>query len=185
MSAIAIYGQIRLAANASTGGHGLLYTAVAAAIIVFVLAAQAAMAIRRARAADPAAKVSRRWGIAGGGVMGLCLLISQTPPISTSGFHIATVSFVLALATPLIVGVLASRASHDRRAGGSAGAWAGAVGGFIFLIGFMTITLAATQWFTHDPGDHPRIPGLVVTGAFRVLRHALPLDRRLRDEREQ
>ena len=80
----------------------------AAAIVVFVLTAQAAMTIRRAQAADRAAKVSRRWGIAGGGVMGLCLLISQTPPISTSEFDIGTVSFVLALATPLIVGVLAS-----------------------------------------------------------------------------
>ena len=149
---IAIYAQVRLAADASTGGHGLLYTAVAAAFIVFVLAAQAGMAIRRARAADPAAKVSRRWGIAGGAVMGSCLLGAEIPSVSTSGLHIATVSFVVALTTPLVVGVLASRASHDRRAGRGAGAWAGAVGGFIFLVGFMTITLAATQWFTHDPG---------------------------------
>ena len=58
---------------------------------------------------------------------------------------------LVVVATPLVVGVLASRASHDPRAGRAAGAWTGAVGGFIFLIGFMTLTFAATGWFTHDP----------------------------------
>ncbi len=148
---IATYGQIRIAANASSGGHGVLYNVVAVTMIVFVLAAEAAMASRRARAADPVAHVARRWGVPGGAVMGVSLLIIQTPPFARSGLGVGTMGLLVVLATPFVVGVLASRASHDARAGRAAGAWTGVVGGFIFLIGFMTLTFAATGWFTHDP----------------------------------
>jgi hypothetical protein len=148
---VATYGQIRMAANASTGGHGLIGKAIGAVVIVVVLGAESAMASRRARAADSAAHVARRWGVPGGAVMGASLIVTQTPIFAGSDLRTPTIALLVALVTPLVVGALAARASHDRRAGRAAAAWTGAIGGFVFFVGFMTLTFSATAWFTHDP----------------------------------
>ncbi len=150
--AVATYSHIRTGADALTGGHGVLSTAVTASVVILLLAAEAGLASRRTRSAEPGAAVARRWGIPGGVAMGVALIISETPPLARSGPLWAVGALLVGLGTPLVIAVLASRAAHDGGAGRNAAAWTGALGGFVFLIGLMAITFTATAWFAHDPG---------------------------------
>jgi hypothetical protein len=155
--ALGLYSQERIAADASIGGHGVLYTTCATALGIVVAVAYVFIALRLAGSTTQRARVSRRYGVTTGALIGTVVLLANTP-VATKTFgarHAVLASSAVAglgvMAATLIAGSLAARAGGDRRAGRDAGIWAGMTGGFVLLTGLLIVTFAATGWITHDP----------------------------------
>ena len=153
---LALYGQHQIAANPSTGGHGVVYTSCATALGITLFAAYALIALRLARTSGPRAVASRRYGIAGGLLVGVIVLVASTP-LATTAFGtrqaaVATaVSWFSLAAVSTAAAYRAARLGRDARAARDAGLWTGIIAGFVLIAGLLTVTLAATTWVTHDP----------------------------------
>lgn len=152
VTALALYGQHRVAAEPYSGGRGALYRTTAFTIGISALLTLIGLALWRARTSTAGARAARHFGIMAGGIGGLVVLAACTPiGIDAVGAPVVTLTTVLlVVAGAAIAGAHAARTSGEPASGVDAGLWSGVVAGAIVILGLLTLTFAATGWFTHD-----------------------------------
>jgi hypothetical protein len=113
--------------------------------LLFVYAVST-LALSRGRTVE--ARVARRYGMAGGAVVGVSWFIIISP-----GAPRGLVIFPLAVAMlgPACIGARAARAARDARTGRRAALWSGIIGGLIVFIVWVTATYAR-DGRPYDPG---------------------------------
>ncbi len=145
-----------LAAALALAAYGLLHypglragSSVWAALSFFIalLFAYAVMALALSSSSRPHARVSRRYGLAGGVAIGAAWFVIFEPTGLLKGFVV--VPLAVAVFGPACVAVLASRSSRDAKAGTHAALWSGIVGGLLVFI----VWIAATYVQNGRPYD--------------------------------
>ena len=111
------------------------------AVFLVVLFVYGTITISLSRGVSPEISLPRRYGLAGGLIIGGAWLAALSPPQHLK----AWVAFPLAVALfgPAFVAALAGRHHHDMRIGTRAALWAGIVGGLGVFIVWVTTTYAS------------------------------------------
>ena len=157
--ALAAYTRFRLVGTSYSDStqHGALYELTVWMVVLAVFASYAAVALARLRTATPRAVTSRRYGLVGGVLSGVVVLLACSPALmrASDSDPLSLVPngwlFLVALAVPLLLAVAAVRATGNVRSGVDTGWWAGVIGGTIVVVGLLVLTYTATHWFVHSP----------------------------------
>lgn len=117
------------------------------AVFLGILASYAGIAL--AWSSSPTtATTALRYGVTGGVGTG-CLSLLGSLPLMLAGS--GWITMVVVPVAPIAIGMWASSVSGHVRAGLEAGFWSGLIGALIFFVGLVSLTYAATGWFTHAP----------------------------------
>jgi hypothetical protein len=185
---IALYGQWRVSASPSTGGHGPIYTGCVCLVGAAVLAVYVLLALREACSGDPASVTSRRYGVIAGGLIGAFMVVASTPAVDALGRvppPVTTVlSFGVVLGASLLAGRWAARSSGAPEAGHRTGLWAGLTAGTVLIVGLLSLTLWAGSWLTRDPATIHAYRDSVGAERASYVTHFRTVDAYVRSENE-
>ena len=112
------------------------------AMILFLatLLAYAVLTVVLSRGEAQRSVAARRYGLAGGLVVGVGWLLGIAPPSAFKGW--VFLPLLVALLGPAIIAAVAGRSAHDSRTGTLAALWSGFVGGLTVFIVWVTVTYA-------------------------------------------
>jgi hypothetical protein len=165
-----------LAAALALAAYGLLHYpglrsghSVWASLSFFValLFAYAVMALALSSSNEGHARVSRRYGLAGGLAVGAAWFVIFEPTSLLKAF--VAVPLAVAVFGPACVAVLASRSSRDARVGTHAALWSGIVGGLLVFI----VWVAATYLQNGRPYDAGLVRDFHRSGASDLATYAV------------
>jgi hypothetical protein len=150
---LGVLGCAATALYAATRGpeRSLDFGAGSVALLAVVLIAYAAAAFLLSWSAAPAALLARRLGLAGGLIVGLLLVLGNSPASPFGALMRGPLGPITPLAASLVVAAAAAAMAGTTRAGIAAALWTGAVASLLFCAGIMALTYGATSWFTGDP----------------------------------
>ncbi|MDX6540322.1 MAG: hypothetical protein QOI71_1932 [Gaiellales bacterium] len=132
---LAVYELVRYPALRSS-----FNTWASASFFVVLVLAYTGAVLTLSRGSTAQARVARRYGLAGGLLTGAAWLLILAPAGVVKS--LVFVPLLVALVAPLVVAVLAGRASRNAGAATGAALWSGLVGGLLVFIIWVTATYA-------------------------------------------
>jgi hypothetical protein len=118
---------------------------------VAVLLSYVAVTFLLSWSATPGGLLARRLGLGGGLLVGMCMVVGNTPASPFGTLMRSPLGPITPLVASLAVAAVAASWTGTRRAGIEAALWTGLLSSLLFCVGLMGVTYGATGWFTSDP----------------------------------